>query len=97
VVKAGSGVPVRFSLDGNQGLDILAADSPSVTVYACDSGAQLNPLKTGGGKAGLSYSASTDTYTFRWKTQKAWVNTCRHFVLTFTDGESYTADFQFKK
>lgn len=98
VVKAGTVVPVTFSLDGNQGLNILAAGSPTVTAYTCDSGAQLNPLKTtGGNKSGLSYSASTDVYTFSWKTQKTWVGTCRHFVLTFTDGESYTADFQFKK
>jgi hypothetical protein len=45
----------------------------------------------------LCYDASTDTYTYLFKTQKSWVGTCRHFVLSFTDGTSYTADFQFKK
>ena len=36
VLKAGQGVPVKFSLGGDQGLDILAEGSPSSRPVACD-------------------------------------------------------------
>ncbi len=97
VAKAGSNIPVTFSLDGNQGLNILAAGSPTSTSYACGGGTPDPIEQTAQPKqAGLSYTASTDTYTYFWKTDKAWKGTCRHFVITFVDGTSYTADFQFK-
>ncbi len=37
-VKAGSAIPVKFSLNGFQGLDILAAGSPASQTIACASG-----------------------------------------------------------
>ncbi|GGK34614.1 hypothetical protein GCM10008955_30750 [Deinococcus malanensis] len=39
VKKAGSSIPLKFSLNGNQGMGILAADSPSVTQVSCETGA----------------------------------------------------------
>jgi hypothetical protein len=51
---------------------------------------------TAGGSS-LSYDAGTHTYTYVWKTDKAWANTCRQFVLGLNDGTFHRADFQFKK
>ena len=97
---AGAAVPVQFKVGGNKGLAIVAAGSPSSRPLACPAGAtittttQTATLNNGGG---LQYDASTDTYTYVWKTDKAWAGTCRTFVLTLTDGIEHTADFQFKK
>jgi predicted extracellular nuclease len=95
-VKAGSTVPIKFSLNGFQGLNILAAGSPSSSSYTCGT----TPPDPGGGtptssKSGLTYSAPVDAYSYSWRTQKNWKGTCRQFELTFTDGTTYTAKFMF--
>lgn len=97
-VKAGAAVPVVFSLGGFQGLDVLAEGSPTVSAYSCTSGAPTDPADEAPAqsRSGLTYDAATDTYTYVWKTRKSWAGSCRHLVLTFTDGTSYTADFRFR-
>jgi len=98
LVKAGSSVPITFSLNGFQGLEILAAGSPSSTAYSCSSAARSNPVVATArtSRSRLTYNGATDTYTFVWKTDKSWAGTCRQFVITFVDGSSYAANFQFK-
>jgi CSLREA domain-containing protein len=98
-IHPGAGVPVQFRLGGFRGLDIFAAGSPSSVGIAC-------PLSAGSGdvlltdtpgNSGLSYDATTDTYTYVWKTQKAWAGTCRRLVVSFGDGSVRTADFAFTR
>jgi hypothetical protein len=89
-VKAGEAVPLKFSLHGAQGTDILAAGSPGWT--PC--GALDGPTAAGGN---LSYNASTDRYTFLAATAKAWAGTCRDLVATFRDGTTHRARFSFTK
>jgi len=98
VAKAGSSVPVKFSLDGNRGLDILAAGSPSTQAIACTgTGSAPTTVTTTGsaGSSGLTYNALSDLYTYVMKTDKGWTNTCRRLTVTLTDGTSHTADFKF--
>jgi hypothetical protein len=100
VAKAGSAVPVVFSLGGNQGLAILAADSPSTTQIGCDNAAPTasvpdDPTDTAG-KSGLSYDAKSGQYTYVWKTAKSWSGTCRRLNVALTDGTVHTANFKFK-
>jgi CheY-like chemotaxis protein len=40
------------------------------------------------GGSNLTYDASSDTYTYIWKTDKAWKGTCRQFVLGLKDGST---------
>ncbi len=97
VVKAGQGVPVKFSLGGDQGVAILADGYPHSAQIACDSGADINTSSetvTAGGSS-LSYDALTDTYTYIWKTDKAWTGSCRQLDLKLTDGTTHSARFQF--
>lgn len=96
-VKAGSGVPVKFQLGGDQGLDILAPGSPTSQEFRCESGAVLDPIATTStaGNSGLSYDGATQTYTYVWKTNKSWAKTCREFVVTLVDGTTHTARFRF--
>jgi len=99
VAKAGSGIPVRFSLGGDEGLDIFEAGSPTSNKMACDSGASVDAIEetvTAGGST-LSYDPLTKQYTYVWKTDKLWAGTCRQLVVKFDDGTTQLADFQLTK
>lgn len=99
-VKAGSGVPMKFSLAGDQGLDILAAGSPKVVLTSCAAGATVDPIEqladTAGGSK-LSYDSAADQYVYVWKTEKAWAGQCGTFKMTLADGQVVTALFKFLK
>jgi hypothetical protein len=105
--KAGSAIPVKFSLGGDQGLDIFATGTdnnntftyPTSTAMPCDSTAQLDAIEetvTAGGSS-LQYDTSLDKYTYVWKTDKAWAGTCRRLVVKLDDGTYHRANFQFVK
>jgi len=97
-VKAGSSVPVKFSLAGDQGLDIFLSGYPTSQQIACDSSASLDDIEqtvTAGGSS-LSYDATTDQYTYVWKTNKSWAGTCRQLVVILKDGSIHTANFKLK-
>jgi hypothetical protein len=96
-VKAGSAIPVKFSLGGNQGLNIFASGSPSSGQIACATGAPLDAIQatvTAGGSS-LSYDPSTGQYVYVWKTDKAWAGTCRQLDVQLSDGSHHVADFEF--
>jgi hypothetical protein len=98
VMRAGASVPVKFSLAGDQGLAIMAGGSPSSQRISCDSGAPLAPVEetvTAGG-SGLSYDATSDQYTYVWKTERSWAGTCRQLIVTLADGTSHRADFSLR-
>ncbi len=97
-VKAGQAIPVKFSLHGNQGLNIFAMGYPRAQGVICDTDAPLNdvqPTDTAGGSS-LTYDPSTDQYTYAWKTDKSWGGTCRQLIVQLTDGTAHVANFQFK-
>ena len=98
-VKAGLGIPIKFSLDGNQGLAIFADGSPASQKISCDSSASLDAIEltVTAGSSSLSYDATTNTYTYVWKTDKAWAGTCRTLTVQLIDGSSHQANFKFTK
>lgn len=98
-VQAGQGIPVKFGLGGGQGLDVLASGYPQSQQIACDSTEPTDVIEetVTAGSSGLSYDAATDTYRYVWKTNKAWANTCRQFVLGLNDGTFHSANFKFTK
>lgn len=96
--KAGSVIPVKFSLGGNRGLDILRDGYPATQVYACGTtppGDATQPT-TSVGPGGLRYDPSSDIYSYQWKTDKAWAGTCRVFVVGLRDGTTLSVGFAFK-
>lgn len=97
-MKAGAAVPVKFSLGGDRGLDIFAAGSPKSEAIACESGADVDGVEqtVSAGGSSLAYDALTDTYSYVWKTDKAWAGKCRQLVLAFSDGSMARANFKFK-
>jgi parallel beta-helix repeat protein len=98
VVKAGLGVPVKFSLGGNQGLLIFAAGSPSSTAIGCDNAAPTEDIDTTGTatQSGLSYDSKSGQYTYVWNTAKSWAGTCRRLNVTLADKTVHVANFKFK-
>jgi hypothetical protein len=98
VVSAGQSIPVRFSLSGDKGPNIFAADYPASQPIACTSGAPLATIEetVTTGASSLTYNAAADTYNYFWKTDKAWKGTCRRLVVKLKDGTTQAADFQFR-
>jgi len=99
VVIAGKDVSVPFSLQGNQGLDVFMAGSPSSVQVPCPSpGTPRTVLKQNadGKTSSLRYLPETATYEYEWVTSKAWAGTCREFTMTLRDGTVHTAVFEFR-
>jgi Tol biopolymer transport system component len=96
LVKGGRAIPVKFSLGGDQGLDIFEAAYPKSQQIDCDSSAEVDGIEetVTAGSSSLSYDAATDIYTYVWKTDKAWVGTCRQLVLKLDDGTTHRANFK---
>ncbi|MBK8904103.1 MAG: PxKF domain-containing protein [Anaerolineaceae bacterium] len=99
VVKAGRAVPIKFSLGGDFGLDILAAGSPISTAVTCDNNAPTGEVEetVSPGASVLSYDAATDTYIYVWKTSRTWAKSCRVLTVTLDDGSVHEATFKFNQ
>jgi len=100
VVKAGSAIPVKFSLSGYQGLDIFAAGYPRSSKISCSESDSINDIDeeenvTAGGST-LNYDSITDQYIYVWKTNKSWAGTCRKLIVQLNDGTFHEAYFKFK-
>jgi Right handed beta helix region len=97
-VKAGSGVPVKFSLGGDFGLNIFAAGYPKSQTVACTSGAPTDDVEqtVSAGASSLQYDAATGQYSYTWKTEKSWAGTCRQLIVRLSDGTEHMAGFTFK-
>ena len=98
VVKAGSAVPVKFSLAGYQGLAIMMAGYPISTGISCGSLPSDTVEETStAGSSSLSYDATTDRYNYVWKTDKLWAGTCRVLTVKLLDGTIHQANFKLTK
>lgn len=96
--RAGRAIPLKFSLGGDLGLDVLAEGSPTSVEVACDDGAVVDELEetTTAGGSSLSYDASADQYVYVWATSPDWSGTCRELRLVLADGSVHLARFQFR-
>ena len=85
-VKAGSALPVKFSLNGDQGLDIFAPGYPQSGRISCDASDPVTDLEetVTAGSSSLSYKREYGgAYHYVWKTEKAWKGTCRQLIRAF--------------
>jgi hypothetical protein len=94
--KAGSAVPVKFSLGGSQGLVVLAGHSPTSTRIDCANGAPTDDIEqtVSAGASSLRFDASIGQYVYTWKTDKSWAGTCRQLDIRLADGTHHRASFQ---
>ena len=91
-VKAGRALPVKFSLGGDYGLDVLAPGSPSWTVC----GSEGSPPATLLGTGGLTYDPWTEEYLMVVDTDRAWSGQCMQLSLTLGDGTTHDLQFMFR-
>jgi hypothetical protein len=70
-------------LAGDHGLKIFDPGQPKVQRVDCASGAALDEVEQthAAGASSLTYSRSTDTYTYVWKTERAAAGSCCQLVL----------------
>jgi hypothetical protein len=94
-VKAGASLPVRFSLDGDQGLEVLGGEV-LFQRHACPTGASIGGPIVAEQAEPFSYDPLTDTYRFVWKTKKAWVGWCGTLAVPLADGQTYMLEVAFK-
>ncbi|HVE69692.1 MAG TPA: PxKF domain-containing protein [Solirubrobacteraceae bacterium] len=111
VSKAGSSVPVKFSLDGapapgsntsGQGSEssVIADQYPRSYTMDCGTNPELlDPVDqtSTAGHSSLTYDAAADQWVYVWKTDKAWAGTCRQLVLKLADGTYRRANFKLTK
>jgi hypothetical protein len=95
-LKSGSAVPLKFSLGGNYGLNVLADGSPNSAAYQCGSGAAEDAVEetVTASTSSFTYDATAGQYVYVWKTDKAWAGTCRKLTLLLKDGTMRYALFK---
>jgi len=98
LVRAGTGVPVRFSLGGDYGFDIFAEGFPTAMITSCDPALQIERVgrRVRTTLSELTYSSQRAEYTYVWKTEKEWAGSCRLLVVRLNDGTERQALFEFK-
>ena len=98
IVNAGRAVPIKFSLAGFQGMDILSG-TPKVVWVPCTNGASdpIDEFASTAGNSGLQYDPVADQYIYVWKTDRNWAGKCAKLVVTLKDGTSHEAWFRFTR
>jgi hypothetical protein len=94
--KAGSTIPVKFSLAGDQGLSIFESGYPQSGPIACGASTTdaIEEYSTAT-VSGLKYDPLTNHYIYNWKTQTTWGGSCRQLIVKLVDGTYHRANFQF--
>ncbi|HEY7017326.1 MAG TPA: PxKF domain-containing protein, partial [Gaiellaceae bacterium] len=96
LVHAGDLIRVGFGLDGNRGLDVFGAGSPSSEPVECPGWAPHSVNAAGNGATtGLSFSSASGHYVYGWQTSGTWAGTCRELHMVMTDGTLHKATFLF--
>lgn len=95
-VKAGKGVPVRFSLGGDFGLNIFEVGYPQARSIGCDPAAPVHPVNeaVNAKSRGLTYDPVSQRYSYLWKTERSSVGACAELVFRFDDGQERVARFR---
>ena len=109
VSKAGSAIPVKFSVDGaprpgsntpgyGGASSVIAAGHPASATVTCGTtaGDAVEETLTAGNSS-LTYDASADQWVYVWKTDKLWAGTCRQLVVKLADGTYHRANFKLTK
>ena len=96
--KAGSTIPVKFSLGGDQGMSVLEAGSPSSAALGCSSSSSTDAIEEyTNATSGLKYDPVANQYIYNWKSKSDWAGSCRQLVVKLADGTTQRASFHFVK
>jgi predicted extracellular nuclease len=78
-------LPVLFTLGGDKGRGVLFG-SPITRRIDCTSGLPTGDQEAATALLPLVYDRRHDTYSYVWRTKRAWAGTCRTLELAFDDG-----------
>jgi extracellular elastinolytic metalloproteinase len=97
LVDAGDAIPVRFTLSEQGGAPDIAAVFASrqvdCTTLAPTGTGTFEPVRTPGSR---ELKSSGDLYHFNWKTEDAWIGTCRELIIRLQDVADPVAYFRFE-
>lgn len=91
-VKAGEPIPLKFSLNGDQGPNVVG--KTTWQMVSCADGSPVATKTTGEGK--LSYNASSDRYSYLVATSGSWKGTCATLDVVLADGTTHPISVRFK-
>ena len=91
--KAGDAVPLKFSLQGDKGADIVAGTSWQPA--SCGDWSSLGSSAPGQGR--LSYNASIDRYLDVVTTDASWKGSCRTIDVQLSDGSHHSVRVRFAR
>jgi hypothetical protein len=86
IFRPGDDVPVKFSLGGDRGLDVLA-EPPTWQRVQCASGARGGETFAASGR--LSYNAAADRYLLLAATERSWAGSCLELTVKLRDGTAH--------
>jgi parallel beta-helix repeat protein len=103
LAKAGSTIPVKWQIpDGADGFlsslsVVLGIQAQQVSCSALDTSI-ADPIETtSASAAGLRFDPVEQQYIFNWKTTLAQTGKCFVLLLRLNDGQTYSANFQFRR
>ncbi|HEY6780185.1 MAG TPA: PxKF domain-containing protein [Thermoleophilaceae bacterium] len=104
-VWAGSIVPVRFRLGGDQGDDVIADGFPRSGKVDCGEDADPDTAKPTRSPwwwqhrldGGVSYHPWRKTYVYLWQTNDDWAGSCRQLIVKLSDGSLHRANIEFPR
>jgi hypothetical protein len=95
--RAGWVVPVRFSLGGRPGRDVLADGYPQVAEVECGSGEEPESGEPAALLGGVRHRRFGRSSVLLWRTRRSWAGSCRQFLLGLADGTVRRADYRFAR
>lgn len=98
LAQAGRAIPVRFSLNGDHGMDVFAPGYPASQRINCETSAPMALIEetVTAGSSSLTYAPGSDRYEYVWKTEAAWAGTCRELIIRLSDLTDHVATFRFR-
>ena len=95
-VKAGQAVPMKFMLNDDYGIDIIAPGYPMSREIDCGDLSVIGDAEFAPSDDDVGLTYEDGQYKWVWKTSKAYGSSCRQFVIQLTDGGMHYANFRFK-
>jgi hypothetical protein len=97
LAKAGSTIPIKFTVDASLGANVFAAGFPASQEVDCGSGAPTGSLAPAAAASATDLNAGQGSsfYVYPWKTDPAWAGTCRALVVRLSNGTEHITVFSF--
>jgi hypothetical protein len=95
-LRAGDVIPLTFSLDGDQGLDVIAPGYPQSDGIDCSAPPELTTGSPTSAARDLMFRRGNGgRYSYFWASDAGWAGTCRQVVVKLVDGTFHRANVSF--